>query len=232
MVSAVNNSINTASSGNGSAAADLSDSFMQLLVAQMQNQDPTNPMDNNQLTSQLAQFNTAAGIEKLNTAAQNMQQTMISLGSMNAASWVGRSVLMEGDPKVTVGRNNEILPIADTNATPESQDFNFYLKNDADTVTVTLTDAEGNAYTADLKNVKAGTKKFSLDDLKEFKPAEPAPDTEYTVTFSAKKGEDTVDVTGLTAETVAGVTLTDAGPYLHLVGRDDMVTLADIFVIQ
>lgn len=63
-VSTVNDtSGNTSTYGTGSSAADLSEQFMKLLVAQMQNQDPTNPMDNNQLTSQLAQFNTAAGVE-------------------------------------------------------------------------------------------------------------------------------------------------------------------------
>ena len=43
------------------------DRFLKLLVAQMQNQDPLNPMDNAQVTSQMAQINTVSGIEKLNT---------------------------------------------------------------------------------------------------------------------------------------------------------------------
>jgi Flagellar hook capping protein len=63
----VNNN-NGSGDGSGSSAGDLSASFLKLLVAQMQNQDPTNPMDNNQLTSQLAQFSTAAGVE--NSIAQ------------------------------------------------------------------------------------------------------------------------------------------------------------------
>jgi flagellar basal-body rod modification protein FlgD len=36
-------------------------------VAQLKNQDPTNPMQNNELTTQLAQISTVSGIEKLNT---------------------------------------------------------------------------------------------------------------------------------------------------------------------
>ena len=43
-----------------------SDRFLKLLVAQMQNQDPLNPMDNAQVTSQMAQINTVTGIDKLN----------------------------------------------------------------------------------------------------------------------------------------------------------------------
>lgn len=86
MVSSVNNNSASDNYGNGNSAADLTDSFMKLLVAQMQNQDPTNPMDNNQLTAQLAQFNTAAGVEKLNSTVTGVQAMMAQLGSMSASS--------------------------------------------------------------------------------------------------------------------------------------------------
>jgi len=66
--SSVNKTGNSNNSvGAGSSAQDLQDSFLTLLVAQLKNQDPTNPMDNSQLTTQLAQINTVSGIEKLNT---------------------------------------------------------------------------------------------------------------------------------------------------------------------
>ena len=47
------------------------DDFLKLLVAQMQNQDPMNPMDNNQTMSQMAQFSTVEGITNLNTEVSN-----------------------------------------------------------------------------------------------------------------------------------------------------------------
>jgi flagellar basal-body rod modification protein FlgD len=47
------------------------DDFLKLLVAQMQNQDPMNPMDDNQTMSQMAQFSTVEGITNLNTAVDN-----------------------------------------------------------------------------------------------------------------------------------------------------------------
>ena len=64
-----NTGVSTTSSSSltGSNAADLQSSFLTLLVAQLKNQDPTNPMENNELTSQLAQISTVSGIEKLNT---------------------------------------------------------------------------------------------------------------------------------------------------------------------
>ena len=45
-----------------------SDRFLKLLVTQMQNQDPLNPMDNAQVTTQLAQISTVSGVDKLNTS--------------------------------------------------------------------------------------------------------------------------------------------------------------------
>ncbi|MEI6026719.1 MAG: flagellar hook capping FlgD N-terminal domain-containing protein [Betaproteobacteria bacterium] len=65
-----------ASGGSKSSIAtsneESGDRFLKLLVTQLKNQDPMNPMDNAQLTTQMAQINTVAGIEKLNTAVGSM----------------------------------------------------------------------------------------------------------------------------------------------------------------
>ncbi|ORM70431.1 flagellar hook assembly protein FlgD [Pantoea rwandensis] len=222
MIPNVNNDSGNKDEGQGNSASDLSASFLNLLVAQMQNQDPTNPMDNNQLTAQLAQFSTAAGVEKLNSAMGNMQALMAQLGGMGTAAWVGRSILIEGDPQVSFSDGEE-----------ESDTFSFLLGEDAETVTVTLTDAEGNAYTAQLKGVKSGVKTFSLDDLQNFQP-EPGPpqDREYTLTFDAKNPEgDPPKISGLMQEQVQGVTITPDGAVLHLLNHEP-IRIGDVVVIQ
>ena len=62
-------SMNAASGANSTAAASSAagtqDRFLKLLVTQMKNQDPLNPMDNAQVTSQMAQLSTVSGIDKL-----------------------------------------------------------------------------------------------------------------------------------------------------------------------
>lgn len=222
MIPNVNNDSGNKDEGQGNSASDLSASFLKLLVAQMQNQDPTNPMDNNQLTAQLAQFSTAAGVEKLNSAMGNVQALMAQLGGMGTAAWVGRSILIEGDPQVSFSDGEE-----------ESGTFSFLLGEDAETVTVTLTDAEGHAYTAQLKGVKSGVKTFSLDDLQNFQP-EPGPpqDREYTLTFDAKNPEgDPPKITGLMQEQVQGVTITPDGAVLHLLNHEP-IRIGDVVVIQ
>lgn len=60
----VTDSTNTKANANDPAAAQ--DRFLKLLVAQLNNQDPMNPLDNAQMTSQIAQINTVTGIQQLN----------------------------------------------------------------------------------------------------------------------------------------------------------------------
>lgn len=232
-VSSINNSSGAGGTGTGNSAADLSNQFMTLLVAQMKNQDPTNPMDNNQLTSQLAQFNMAAGVEKLNSSVAGVQAMMIQLGSMSASAWVGRSVLIEGEAIVSFGEPEGIgIHQVGADRPGGSDDFHFALTGDAETVNVTLHDGD-KAYTAELKNVKQGMNTFNLDDLENFKP-EPGPprDREYTLSFEASNSEgENPEVIGLVQDQVQGVTMDPSGPILHLLNNDP-IGMNKVFVIQ
>lgn len=63
----------TSTANTASAASEATqDRFLKLLVTQLQNQDPLNPMDNAQMTTQMAQISTVTGIEKLNTTLSSM----------------------------------------------------------------------------------------------------------------------------------------------------------------
>ena len=217
----MNGSNSNTSTGTGSSAADLSQSFMELLVAQMQNQDPTNPMDDNQLTSQLAQFNTAAGVEKLNSTLEGVGMMVGSMQQMNASQWVGRSVYVAGDPVIS-------------NAEEGNKNFAFNLDSDADKVTVTLTDDAGNAYTAELKNAKAGVNKYTLDDLDNFNPAAPPDDGKSTfkVTFAASnENGDVPKITSLKKCKVDGVSFVNGSANLQL-GLDGNTKLGSVYLIE
>ncbi|HXD05489.1 MAG TPA: flagellar hook capping FlgD N-terminal domain-containing protein [Burkholderiaceae bacterium] len=76
---------------------DASDRFLKLLVTQMQNQDPLNPMDNAQVTSQMAQINTVTGIDKLNQSVQSLSSQFVQMQALQGAALVGRTVLVEGN---------------------------------------------------------------------------------------------------------------------------------------
>ena len=76
--------------------AGSADRFLKLLVAQMQNQDPLNPMDNAQVTSQMAQINTVNGIEKLNTTVEGLSGQFMQMQALQGAALVGRDVIVPG----------------------------------------------------------------------------------------------------------------------------------------
>lgn len=101
MTTAVNNTSSAASGTTTKSATqqatEASDRFLKLLVTQMQNQDPLNPMDNAQVTSQMAQINTVTGIDKLNTTMGAMNTSMAQMQMLQGASLVGHQVLLEGN---------------------------------------------------------------------------------------------------------------------------------------
>ncbi|QXL84240.1 flagellar hook assembly protein FlgD [Comamonas sp. NLF-1-9] len=75
----------------------MQDRFLKLLVAQLQNQDPMNPMDNAQMTTQMAQINTVTGLQQLNQTVQAMAQQFAGMQQLAGVSLIGRAVLCEGD---------------------------------------------------------------------------------------------------------------------------------------
>ena len=77
-------------------AAGAEDRFLKLLVAQLSNQDPMNPMDNAQMTSQMAQISTVTGVQQVNKAIQDLVAQMASTQMLQSSALVGRNVLVDG----------------------------------------------------------------------------------------------------------------------------------------
>ena len=75
----------------------MQDRFLKLLVAQINNQDPLNPMDNAQMTTQMAQINTVSGIQELNATLKGMATQFSSLTAMQGTSLIGREALLPGE---------------------------------------------------------------------------------------------------------------------------------------
>ena len=102
-VNSVNNaySSNAANNAAGSVTnasdAGSQDRFLKLLVTQLKNQDPLSPMDNAQLTSQIAQINTVSGIATLNTSVQTLSTQFLQMQSLQGASLLGKDVIVAGN---------------------------------------------------------------------------------------------------------------------------------------
>jgi flagellar basal-body rod modification protein FlgD len=79
------------------ASADLGQNdFLTLMLAQLQAQDPLNPMDNGEFVAQLAQFSTVSGIEKVNGTLEGLGDGMRDFRVATAANLLGHSVLVPG----------------------------------------------------------------------------------------------------------------------------------------
>jgi flagellar basal-body rod modification protein FlgD len=100
MITAISSSAATAAPKATTAASDANasqDRFLKLLVAQLNNQDPMNPMDNAQMTSQMAQINTVTGIQQVNETLKNMAEQFTAMQVLQGSSMVGHNVLLEGN---------------------------------------------------------------------------------------------------------------------------------------
>lgn len=71
--------------------------FLELLVAQLNNQDPMSPQENGEFIAQLAQFSTVEGIEKMNSSIDAMASSFQSSQALQASSLVGRTVVIPTD---------------------------------------------------------------------------------------------------------------------------------------
>ena len=112
--SSANASSTLSSATSGQTQAD---NFLKLLVAQLNNQDPMNPMDNAQMTSQIAQINTVTGIQQLNTTINSMASQFTGMQVMQGASMIGHNVVAIGNTLSSAGNGALNLAGDATNVT-------------------------------------------------------------------------------------------------------------------
>jgi len=107
-ITALNNTGTGANSSTAiKTAADTQDRFLKLLIAQMQNQDPMNPMDNAQVTSQMAQIQTVTGVGTLNQSIQALSSQFGQMQALQSVSLVGRDVTVPGNQLHMTGTAGE-----------------------------------------------------------------------------------------------------------------------------
>ena len=206
-VSSVSNSSATdlaAQSGNNAGAADR---FLKLLVAQMQNQDPLNPMDNAQVTSQMAQINTVTGIEKLNTTVQGLNSQFVQMQALQGASLVGRDVIVPGnlmDIDEGVGQGG------------------FELTSAADAVKVEILSASGQV----VETMQLGAQSAGMHSF-DWKAGTATNDSGLRFRVTSTLGGTTTSATTLMRDTVDAVSTSGTGFSLEL-ARAGSVGYADV----
>lgn len=153
-------------STTGTSASDLQATFLKLLVTQLQNQDPTSPVDSSQMTSQLAQINTVSGIAQLNTSLTSLSTQLAAGQQTQAALLIGTNVLAPGNS----------VAVKSGAASP----FGVSLTSDVSNLTITVKNSAGAVVnTINAGQQSAGTVPFN------WTPTDTAgnalPDGKYTV---------------------------------------------------
>lgn len=203
MVASVQSSTAAAASQStlASQMSATQDRFLKLLVTQMQNQDPLNPLDNAQVTSQMAQLSTVSGIDKLNATVQALSDSMTAAQSLQAASMIGHAALVPGKQINMIGGKSDAA---------------VELTEPADKLTVTITDAKGNVVrTLQLGPQESGGIIGFQWDGKDDTGAVVADGT-YKFTASAELGGEKSTPTTLSYGLVESVSLTPGGPKLNM----------------
>ena len=211
----------TSSTQNGNSAVSGPDSeqrFLKLLVTQLNNQDPLNPMENAELTSQLAQMSTVSGIEKLNSTLSGLVNQTGSNQVLQAASLIGYNVLSPG---------NQIGTSAPKDGEePAPVPFAVQLPGTAGDVQVKIVDAAGRTVrTLELGSMAEGVNAVTWDGKADDGSAVPAGN--YSFSVVATNDGTNVESTALTFAQVAAVKQGTNGVTLELAnGRS--ISLDDV----
>lgn len=161
--------------------------FLQLLTAQLEDQDPLNPVSPSDFAAELAQFSTATGVQNLNT-------TLTQSGGMQAAGLVGHNVAVPGNALI-LGQGGTALGA-------------FSLSGPASDVKVAITNSSGSVVSVlDLGAMSAGTQNFAWNGQSIGGTALPAGSYGFSVVPSTAKGTPAVQATTFAVVPVTAVTL-------------------------
>jgi len=179
--------------------------FLQLLTTQLTSQDPTQPMDNSQMASELAQFAQVGSLQNIESSltglSGNLSSGMQTSQVLSSASLVGRQVLV---PSTSLSYSGSAVTGGVNVSTPGD-------------VVVTIKDANGNTVnTIDLGAQPTGLSQFSWNG----KDSSGNAVASGTYSISANNGGNSAALTTYVAGSVTGVGYggSSTGTYLQVAG--------------
>jgi flagellar basal-body rod modification protein FlgD len=214
----------TSSTATGTSTQSLSNTFLQLLVAQMNNQDPLNPVDNSEITSQMAQISTVTGISSLNSTVSQLVSQLQQSQAVQSTQLSGHTVLVPG--------NSLTLSSTSTSGGTQNVAFGgFSLPQAADSVTVTVKDSTGaTVKTMNLGSLGAGVQDFSWTGTTD--GGAQAAAGSYTYSVSATAAGQSISPTAYTAQQVVGVSPQSDGTVQFLLANGSQVGFSSIAQIM
>lgn len=189
--------------------------FLELMLAQLRNQDPLDPADNEAFVAQLAQFSTLEGITNLNDSVASMNTSLRSQLTLQSASLVGRSVLVPTN--TTLMEGNGLTG-------------NIELSQSTSNLSVEIAGQSGESIRRlELGAQSAGSLRFLWDGTDDTGAA--MPPGIYQVRATSLIGDESVEQEVRLPERVVSVTLADDGARVNLAGGTD-VSVTEISEIQ
>lgn len=198
------------------ASSELQDSFLTMLMAQLQYQDPLNPMENTEFTSQLAQINTVEQLQGVNQNIGYLQLYLASINNSQAIGFIGKEVIATGDSIYWDGE------------TPAS--INYHLHSTAANVVVNVYDA--NNHLVDI--IRAGNQEKGMHEVPwygTYLNGETAPESTYKFKVIATDGEgNSVKTTTMLSGPVEGIYFEEGITYVLVNGQ--RIPIGDIVEIK
>jgi len=189
--------------------------FLMLLITQIQQQDPLNPQDPTEFTAQLAQFGSLEQLMTLNESILDLQ-TLQSQGQVvEAASFIGKDILYQGDTIQAVGGTENTL--------------NFHLPHATSGTIVTISRGGQVVQTIDAGAMDAGVQQVTWNGMDGL--GQTVADGTYTFEITASDTEgNSLEVTPLVQAHVQGVNFETNGVYLDT--GDELVDFGSVFSLQ
>ena len=206
-------------SGSGSYVPEKTvlgkDDFLKLLVKQLENQDPLNPMESTEFTAQLAQFSSLEQLTNMNKNFDNLQLYQASINNAQAVNFMGKTVKASGD---TIG-------VKDGTSNP----IQFDLAGAAAEVNVHIYDDSNNLVkTINCGSLSEGEQSIEWDGTND--DGETVPDGKYTFEVSAIDGSgETVSASTYMTVEVTGVTFINGSAFL--LAGDIEISMSDILEV-
>ena len=212
-----------ASGPAGTSNAASEQRFLKLLVTQLNNQDPLNPMENAELTSQLAQMSTVSGIEQLNATLKGLVSQSDASQVLQAASLIGYAVLSPGNALSLEMVEDKATGVKTIKEVPFAVELPAKGATD---VTVTITDASGNKVrTMELGALPEGANGAKWDGKND--AGEALPEGHYQFSVTATGAGAPVTANALTFTQVSAVKQGSNGVTLDL-STGKSIALSDV----
>jgi len=207
----VNAATSAASSSTSTAKNALGkDAFMKMMIAQLQNQDPLNPMDGTQFVAQLAQFSSLEQLQNLNEVMTSLPTYLGNFSNAQMANLIGNNATAAGNVVTASGSQASIT---------------YRLPSDIQSGSIKIYDMNG----ALVDTIKIGSQKSGLQSTIWNCSSQAAGNYTYEIGAVDRKGSE-VTVDKMISGAITGVSFKDGVAYLTINGQE--VAFSDVVKIN